>query len=108
MYVLRAPKRAAPSASAAAQAWFEMRRGRMIARKQPLSKLCTGLTAALGLPVVDETRLSGQYDWEVPYQPGQPDVVIRAVAETLGLEVAKAHRSIPVLVVEKEATLTRE
>ncbi len=80
-----------------------MLRGKIRAKREPLAKLCEALTDALELPVVDETELFGKYDWELPYQPGQPDIVVRAVKEKLGLELVKARRSIWMLVVEPAA-----
>lgn len=41
-------------------------------------------------------------NWEIPYQPGQPDITIRAVHERLGLELVKSRRSVKMLVVEPD------
>jgi uncharacterized protein (TIGR03435 family) len=76
-------------------------RGKVTARRQPLTKLSRFLTTALELPIVDETGLSGKYNWELPYQPGQPEVTIQAVRDRLGLELVKARRSIKMLVAKQ-------
>ena len=80
---------------------FQAMRGRATAKRQPLSKLSDFLcNFVVHAPVVDETGLIGEYDWELPYQPGQPDVTLQAVKDRLGLELVKARRSINILVVE--------
>lgn len=75
-------------------------RGTAKTQRKPLADLALFLTNALKLLVVDETGLLGDYNWELPYQPGQPEVTIRAVRERLGLALVKARRSIKILVVE--------
>jgi uncharacterized protein (TIGR03435 family) len=92
------------SAPAESQADKEIRqqlRGKITLQKQPVKELCDMLTNALGKPVLDETALPGRYDFDLPYQPGQKDVILGALKEK-GLEVTQAKRRIPILVVESE------
>jgi uncharacterized protein (TIGR03435 family) len=106
VYVLRSVASEKPNLTVAKpddQALFQAVRGRATAKRQPLSKLADFLcNFVVHAPVVDETGLIGEYDWELPYQPGQPDVTLQAVRDRLGLELVKARRSINLLVVEKE------
>jgi hypothetical protein len=46
--------------------------------------------------------MNGYFDFDVPYQPGQPEVTTQALRE-LGLEAVKARRSIPILVVSPDS-----
>ena len=87
------PSRAEKSAS-----WIV--RGSLYGTKQILERLCLAVAEWIGIPVVDETGLSGQYDWELPYQPGDPSVLIAALRKELGLEAERSRRQIQVLVVE--------
>ena len=107
VYVLRVSdkdlvKRAAASPNQ--ESFFQSMRGTGKARRKPLAELTGFLTNALRLLVVDETGVSGDYNWELPYQPGQPDGTIRALRERLGLELVKARRSVKMLVVEPADT----
>jgi uncharacterized protein (TIGR03435 family) len=103
VYVLRVTanelvRRAAASSNQ--ESSFQVMRGTATAKRKPLEDLTGFLTNALSLLVVDETGLLGDYNWELPYQPGHPDVTIRALRERLGLELVKARRSVKMLVVE--------
>jgi uncharacterized protein (TIGR03435 family) len=103
VYVLRVSdnelvKRAA--AAADQESSFQMMRGTATAKRKPLADLTEFLTNALRLLVVDETGLLGDYNWELPYQPGQPDVTLQALKDRLGLKLVKGRRSVKMLVVE--------
>lgn len=86
-------------ASPASQALYSMQRGQSHAVRQPMSRLVRDLTNIIGKPVVDESGLSGQYDWDLPYQPGQPEMTLNALA-AFGLEAVPARRTVKILVVE--------
>jgi uncharacterized protein (TIGR03435 family) len=75
-----------------------MMRGSSAAVSQPASQLVSFLTNCLSKLVVDETGLTGKYDWNLPCQPGQPEISIRA-AGAIGLELVPARRAIRMLVV---------
>ena len=51
--------------------------------------------------VIDEMKLSEEYNWEMPYQHGQPQATLEKLKD-LGLEVVKVRRPVNVLVVEAE------
>jgi uncharacterized protein (TIGR03435 family) len=104
VYELRITANSKPrltSASRDEKPLFYAMRGQASAKRQPLAKFSDFLcNFVVHTPVVDETGLTGEYDWELPYQPGQPNVALQALKERLGLELVKARRSINMLVVE--------
>jgi uncharacterized protein (TIGR03435 family) len=77
----------------------QMMRGKISLHAQPVKKLCDFLTTPLHSIVVDETGMKGRYDFDLPYQPGQPDVTTSALS-LIGLEAVKMRRSVVVLVVQ--------
>jgi len=81
----------------------QMLRGKITLRREPISKLCDMLANSFHAIVVDETGLTGQYDFEIPYQPGQPEVTADAL-KNIGLEAVKAQRNVRILVVTKAQT----
>jgi uncharacterized protein (TIGR03435 family) len=112
VYVLRVPANSKPrltSATPDEKPLFQARRGQASAKQQPVSKLSDVFLSSLVVHalVVDETGLTGKYDWELPYQPGQPDVALKALKDNLGLELVKARRTINILVVERDETIQK-
>jgi uncharacterized protein (TIGR03435 family) len=79
----------------------QMMRGMITLRRQPVSKLCDFLTNSLRAITVDETGMDGQYDFDVPYQPGDLNVTLAGLRK-LGLEAIKMKRNISILVVIPE------
>ena len=75
--------------------------GRIHAQKQRLSNLADVLENFLDRPVVDETELEGEYDWELSYRKADETLVLNAVRDELGLELVPGRRMIEVLVVEE-------
>ncbi len=65
-----------------------------------LSSLAWMLEHELGRLVVDETGIEGNYDFELTWDPDDPDSVFAAVREQLGLELRPAKRPIEFLIVE--------
>jgi uncharacterized protein (TIGR03435 family) len=51
--------------------------------------------------VIDETKLTGEYNWNLPYQHGKPEATLPQLKD-LGLEVIKVRRNVNILVVEPE------
>ena len=86
--------------SQAEQSVFWSSRGTIHGTKETLARLCLAAASRIGLPVLDETGLVGQYDWELLYQPGDPSVLIDGLRKGLGLEAERSRRQIQVLVVE--------
>jgi uncharacterized protein (TIGR03435 family) len=72
----------------------------------PMALLCQGLEKGLGKPVVDETGLKGKFDIELKWEQKEPDhlnpqALIDAVRERLGLDLSPAQRPVEVLVIDK-------
>lgn len=103
VFVLRVPEGKTfslrPSQAAKETKWFM--RGKIHAEKQPLTVLAQTLENFLGRPVVDETKVSGEFDWELPYNYADKSLLLNALRDQLGLEVVPAKRKIEMLVVEK-------
>lgn len=76
-------------------------RGAVKAKKQPIKKLVNLLESTfLNQPVVDETGLKDEYDWDLPFNRASNNVLLDAIRTQLGLEVTKEKRRIEILVVE--------
>jgi uncharacterized protein (TIGR03435 family) len=104
VYVVRRTEGHAPLLeSSTPKQLVQMMRGQITLRRQPVTKLCDFLTNSLRAVVLDETGMAGQYDFDLPYQPGQPAVTIQALKD-IGLETIKARRAIRVLVVAPVGT----
>jgi hypothetical protein len=78
---------------------------------QGIESIAASLEGFLGKPVVDETRLTNHYDFQLLWdETGSEDVkrgrITTAVREQLGVELKPAKRPIEVLVVE--AAIARE
>ena len=98
--VLRRAAGAPPlPAASGGEPLFMSLRGRARAVRQPVTELIAEVARRLEKIVLDETGLNGLYDWEMPYQPGQPDVTIKGLT-ALGLELVPALRPTRILVVE--------
>jgi uncharacterized protein (TIGR03435 family) len=103
VYVLRRIEgHAALQESKAEKEQIQMIRGKITLRRQSVGKLCGLLTNVFHLIVIDETGMGGLYDFDIPYQPGQPDVTADALRD-IGLEAVKATRDIRIVVVVPEA-----
>lgn len=109
VFVLRVPegKTFGLRPSPAAKETKSFGRGKIHAEKQPLTVLAETLENFLGRPVVDETKVSGEYDWELPYNYADKSLLLNALRDQLGLEVAPAKRTIEMLVVEKAEPVKR-
>jgi uncharacterized protein (TIGR03435 family) len=102
VYVLRRIKgQALPQQSRAEKEVELAGRGTITLRYQPVSILCKWLTNYLRAITVDETGMEGQYDLDVAYQDGNPELMFDALKK-LGLEAVKMRRNVSILVVEPE------
>jgi uncharacterized protein (TIGR03435 family) len=102
VYVLRRVEgHAALQESKAPEESLESIHGTITLRRQPVRELCDFLTGSFGTVVIDETGTTGRYDFDVPYQHGQPEVAAHALMD-IGLETVKARRNIQILVVAPE------
>jgi uncharacterized protein (TIGR03435 family) len=82
--------------------------GRISAVNSSLSSLAWSLEHLLGKPVFDETDLTNHYDFQLKWKQGEqekkpvPTILIQALRDQLGLELAPAQRRVEVTVVEAE------
>ncbi len=89
VYVLRRVGGGKPTVQASqseGETYYFMR-GKIGGQKQPIAKLVDALTNFLGKPVVDETGLSGRYDWDLNYEPGLAEFKDSLLAEFFSREV---------------------
>ena len=56
-----------------------MLRGKITLQHQPISKLCEMLTNSFDAVVLNETGMGGRYDFDILYQPGQPEMTREAL-----------------------------
>jgi bla regulator protein BlaR1 len=90
--------------------------GQRTATAQPLSRLATFLSGVLGRPVIDETKIDGQYDFKLQWDPtdsastATPDAasnplaglsIVTALKEQLGLRLVSKKGPVQVYVVER-------
>lgn len=102
VFVLRRiPGEKAPFESRSDKAVSQMLRGRITLQRQPMTELCEMLANEVSAIVVNETSLERLYDFEIPYQPGQPEVTVDALRKN-GLELLKARRPVKMLVVSSD------
>ena len=77
-------------------------RGKIMLRKQPVSKLAEMLPNWLKMPVVDETGYSGSYDFDLEYRDDGPSMLTDGLREKYGLTLTPAKRAVRMLVVRAE------
>jgi uncharacterized protein (TIGR03435 family) len=79
--------------------------GKITIQNQQLSGFFNSIESRAGVPVLNETGLTGRYDLQLQWQrgPGESDkdAFVRAVREQLGLELVPTNAPIEMLVVEK-------
>jgi uncharacterized protein (TIGR03435 family) len=76
-------------------------KGSFRGEKQTIKQLADQLEKyLLGRPVLDETGLTSEYDWDLPYNRASNNVVLDALRDRLGLEVVKEKRRIEFLVID--------
>ena len=80
--------------------------GSFSAYEQPINTLIGMLQQHFKTPVVDETGLSGEYDYSLHWNqagPDQPnlDSLKQALPDQLGLELVATNMPIQMLVIEK-------
>jgi uncharacterized protein (TIGR03435 family) len=96
----RLPGAGAPPESRAL-ALARMMRGKITLRRQSVGRLCEFLSSSYGRAVIDETSLAGEFDFDLPYQPGEPAITEQAL-RTAGFNIVDGVRSLRILIVESE------
>jgi len=79
--------------------------GEITIQNQELRGFFGTIESRVGVPVLDETGLTGRYDLHLQWKPGpgesDKDAFVRVLREQLGLQLVPATRPIEMLVVEK-------
>ena len=69
-------------------------------RKQNIAKLLTWLTSLLGQPVLDETKLKGEYDFTITWSPEDGNTsIFPALQQQLGLKLEARKTPVNMLIV---------
>jgi uncharacterized protein (TIGR03435 family) len=76
------------------------RDGKFVGINVGMGSLASFLENSLKQLVVDETGLTGHYDYELQCDYKNADSVIAAIKEQFGFEITPGKRSVEVLVVE--------
>jgi uncharacterized protein (TIGR03435 family) len=80
--------------------------GQWSCQNSPLSRLADYLENYLGIPIIDQTGLTNDFDIDLKWKQSNwtepnPDGLKQAVLDQLGLELVPSHEPIEMLVVEK-------
>lgn len=74
-------------------------RGKIKTMNSEISRLAQSLESVLERIVEDGTGIEGKYDWEITYDEDNPNSVLAALKEQLGLRIQKEQREIEFLIV---------
>ena len=107
------PKLKAATKESVANADMDVRRRTMVATAQPMSALAAILTALVNRSVLDETGLTGSYDFTLHWTPDgmqeatdvmAPPGIFAALEDQLGLRLRPGEGSVRTLVVDDAET----
>lgn len=76
--------------------------GVIAASAVPMGVLAEKIEGVFKQPVIDETKLQGNYDWNLVFDERKPSSIIDEVRKELGLQLKRTTRQIEVFVVEIE------
>jgi len=104
VYVLTAPKELAGGLrpTKAESSRFSGGPGVMAAAATEINRLVDSIEGVLKIPVIDETKLQGKFDWDLVFDGKNPQSIIEAVRKEFGLELTLAKRPVEIVLVEKE------
>jgi uncharacterized protein (TIGR03435 family) len=104
VYVMRAPDGPKGDLKASTGTGFKNSSGPGVftGKANPMSSIVASTENVIGLPIIDETKLQGNYDYLVTFTPGDPASIIQSLAE-MGLQLKKETREIEITVVRKKA-----
>jgi len=107
VFVLTAPRGPGvglrPTAATGRSTFHSTQNGQLVAVNKDLPMMAEIFEGILGKQVVIEAKLEGHFDFELSYGQNQPDLMIKAVREQLGLELRPDKRPVEVLVVRKKS-----
>jgi uncharacterized protein (TIGR03435 family) len=87
-----------PNSSKTSSSWSKD--GEIVAVSLPLAWLAGNAERTLGKTVVNETGLSGQYDFKLKFDAANPQSFVEAVRSQLGLEMNLSRRPLAYMVVD--------
>jgi uncharacterized protein (TIGR03435 family) len=90
--------------STSAEATIGFGSGKIYGKKQPISELTEILENFTGKPIIDETGLKGNYDFNLSYNDLDTSMITNSLAETMGLELIPAKKSVEFLIFERETS----
>jgi cytochrome c biogenesis protein CcmG/thiol:disulfide interchange protein DsbE len=79
---------------------WDGRKGEVEAIGTPIGRVAQIAHDLLDSEVIDETGLTGRYDFELKWNGKQPASIVVAIREQLGLELVEEHRKLEHLVVD--------
>lgn len=88
--------------SQAKEVEYTIMRGKMTVKKQPIAKLADSLENFFRKPVIDETGLKENYDWNLSYTYADKNILLESLRKETGLDLVPARRLVEVLVIENE------
>jgi uncharacterized protein (TIGR03435 family) len=88
--------------SQAKEVEYTVMRGKITVKKQPISKLADSLENFFGKPVIDETGLKENYDWNLSYTYADKNILLESLRKETSLELVPVKRMVEVLVIENE------
>ena len=92
-----------PSAGQGDSRWLG--NGEFSCQNHPLSKVAPVLEAELGVPVMDETGMSGRFDFDLHWDEQEPrhnpEGLKQALLDQLGLELVPTNLPVEMLIIEK-------
>ncbi len=75
--------------------------GHVIATNVPIQQIVANLQRDLRAPVIDETGLEGGWNFEIKWDVNDPQSVVAALRDQLGLDVRLEQRPMPVILVKR-------
>ncbi len=106
VYILTAPKDRSPNLrepTQKSQGFMRAGRGKYTVSNQPIDSITGTLESSLNKPVINETNLTGRYDYEINYHPDNPGSIVNAICDQFDLKLTAARRPLEVLIIEKKA-----
>jgi uncharacterized protein (TIGR03435 family) len=98
---------AGPASGRGGTGWTSSNAGRVLAKAASMAAFADLLSKAAGRPVIDMTRLTGLYDFDLTYTPelsataaDAGPTLATALLEQLGLKLEKREMQVEVLVIE--------
>jgi uncharacterized protein (TIGR03435 family) len=100
--ILTLPRGKGPGLKPAALAQSSAGLGHFTAADRPWSEIAGWIGGALGMVIVDQTGIEGNYNTDLHWDPEQKDGYLRALLDATGVEIKSDRQYMEVLVIERE------